>query len=184
MRTIETAETRKRKKKRNTMIMSIFMLVILLMGTVGFAFSFNSGDTGAIGPADGGNTGPYSDRWSYPYGDQILYFRNGPEEVADSEVNIELRINDYSGKDLYIVSSGDSRFEEEIALNLQDFVPRLQRACFGECVEDLPEKDCSDNLIIFEESTNNVAFQDGNCIFIEGDLKTVDAFLYKIFGVI
>ena len=59
---------------------------------------------------------------------------------------------------------------------------RIQDACYGECERDLPEKSCEEKIIVFRESQEKQIYQEGNCIFIDGDLSSVDAFLYKILG--
>ncbi len=52
------------------------------------------------------------------------------------------------------------------------------------CKGDLPIKDCSQNLIIFETGNETRVYSEGNCVFIVGDvLKGSDAFLYKILGI-
>ena len=69
-----------------------------------------------------------------------------------------------------------------ITNNLGRYASRIQEACYGECERDFPEKDCSENLIVFKEMEERKIYQEEKCIFIEGDLLSVDAFLYKIMG--
>ena len=70
---------------------------------------------------------------------------------------------------------------DEISLSLGRYTGRIQEACYGKCDKDLPEKDCTQNLIVWKDSAENKVYSQGKCVFIEGDLRAVDAFLYKIF---
>jgi regulator of sigma D len=57
----------------------------------------------------------------------------------------------------------------------------MQEACYGSCERNLPEKNCTENIIIFKDSKENSVTQQDKCVFIEGDLRTVDAYIYKLF---
>jgi hypothetical protein len=37
-------------------------------------------------------------------------------------------------------------------------------------------------MIVWQKGAENKVYQKDNCVFIEGDMKAADAFLYKIFG--
>ena len=191
MKRIETEEQKERKKKKNTILVSGIMLVILILGTMGFAFSFsslNSNGGGNPGAGEQDNQNPNSGydsslgKYYNKIGDQILYFSNSQQDVLDSKINIQKTLRDYSNQPLYIVSD-DQIFINEVRSTLGLYSQRAQEACLGKCEKDLPVKTCSDNVIVIGQSGNNVAYQDNNCVFIEGNLKTVDAFLYKIFGI-
>ena len=54
----------------------------------------------------------------------------------------------------------------EIAYNLGKFASKVQNACYGQCNEDLPEKTCTDNLIVISYSNTSKVYQQDNCIFI------------------
>jgi len=90
-------------------------------------------------------------------------------------------LNDYAGLPLYIDSDVDS-VSSEVVLTLGRFASRVQGACYGECETDLPEKDCSENLIIIRDSLENRVYQEEKCVFIEGDVATADAFLFRVLG--
>ena len=180
MRRIETEEVRESRRKRNTALVSFVMLLILVFGTVGFAFSYNSGQDDEV---DNDEENIYGDYWSLEVGGATLYFTHGPEEIGDVPIEIRNLLGNYGGEPLYV--SGDILFLREIELSLGKFVSKLQEACYGECERDLPEKDCSEesNLIVFKDADENRVYQEENCVFIEGDLRAVDAFIYKLLGV-
>ena len=100
---------------------------------------------------------------------------------AEIPLEISMKINDFSGKTLYI-DSENLAVNGEILNNLGKYSYRIQEACYGECERNLPEKSCEDNFIVFRESEERNVYQEENCIFIDGDLSSVDAFLYKILG--
>lgn len=101
------------------------------------------------------------------------------------ELAIRKRLNDYIGKPLYFIN--ETIAEQEIWRALASFVQRVQLACLQgmNCTGDLPEKTCSDNVIlIYENFTSNI-LEDENCIFIFSNdtLRDADAFLFRILGV-
>jgi len=181
MRKIETAEELDRKKKRNARVGSIIMLLILVVSSLGYAFMSSDSDTGS---QKKGSNGVYAsgDRWALDISGGSLFFSNPPENVSDIVVDTNLTLEDYYQKPLYIVSE-DGLFGNEISFNLGRYASRIQNACYGNCTYDYPEKDCNENLIVHTESSGNRVYQMQNCIFVDGDLKVLDAFLYKLFGV-
>ena len=98
------------------------------------------------------------------------------------EVNITHNIGNYFSKVLYIDSESDAIWQE-IASNLGRYAERVQLACYGECERNLPEKDCSENIVVWRDSIESVVYQQENCVIIEGDLMAVDAFLYRVLGI-
>ena len=169
MRKIGSEQELEKKRKRTVMILSFFMLVVLVLGTVGYGFIY-SGSSSNAAQEENGISQAQSLSLSYPQ-----------ETVREIPVEITLALNNYIGKTIYI-SSKNPQVTREIAANLGKHSARVQEACYGSCSEDLPEKDCSENLIVWEDSIENKVYQEENCIFIQGDIRAVDAFLYKILG--
>ncbi len=182
MRTLGSDERKEAKRKRQAYWLSMFMLVILVSSTVGFAFlsyggDSSSGETYAEDYAgDGGEYGAYDSDTTLAY---------EPGEVQAVPVSLVKGLTDYIGNPLYIVS--DSRVainEINIALGGQSI--RIQEACLGECDLDLPERSCEegniDNVIVVKESELNNVYEENGCVFIEGKTKAVDAFLYSLFS--
>ncbi|MFH1802153.1 MAG: hypothetical protein ABH864_01740 [archaeon] len=181
MRKIGSEKETEAKRKRNTLILSVFMLIILIGGTAGYAFitssrSNNDPTTTNTGIRQLGN------RWIVTIDGIDLSFANPPESVQDVPVDISVSKSTYRGASIYIVSDNNA-VNIEIATTLGTYTSRVQRACYGPCEDDLPEKDCSENLIIWRDNPENRVYQDENCVFIEGDIRAVDAFLYNALGV-
>ena len=180
MRKLGSEKEIETKRKRNTLLLSIFMLGVLVVGTIGFGFmsSLRTSSNGD-GKKDT-NIRNVGDRWEVIINNQAFYFQNSPDDVKNISVSTYLNLNTYTSKPLYIVSENPA-VTNEIFSNLIRYVPRIQEACYGPCNNsDLPEKNCTDNLIIWRDSLYDKVYQEDNCIFIEGDMKVVDAFLYKL----
>jgi hypothetical protein len=173
MRKVGSLEAQEEAKKRNIMVISIFILVIMVFGTVGFAFSSYSGE-------ERDSIGVDEDR-VIEVGGEKFYLGNSVGDVENISVEVYLSTWDYSGGKLYIDSENQAVFQE-IQFTLGRIADRVQGACYGECERNLPEKNCTSNLIIWKDSPENKVYQEENCVFIEGDLRAVDAFIYKVFG--
>ena len=182
MRRIQTASELNRKEQRNKRLFSLFMLALLLFSTVGFAFLYRSEDNGAEEKNPSGVVQTGENQWSVKLGDgQVLTFRNSPEDVKDIPIDPSIDMSLYSSGIIY-VDANKTLYYQEISYNLGRYVERMQPACYGKCGENLPEKNCSDNMIVFRESKLQKVYKQEKCVFIEGDMKAVDAFLYRLFG--
>jgi len=106
---------------------------------------------------------------------------NSQESVANIQVKSSKSIADYAGKVIYL-DSDSSLVANEIKSTLGLYSSRIQPACFGSCEKNLPELNCSDNLIVWNSSKIDNIYQEDECVFIEGDIKTLDAFIYHTFG--
>ena len=193
MRKIVPAEEEAKKKKRNQIILGVFLALIMVLSTVGFALQ---GDFGNTQNSDqiSGNEAEYN---GYKFVNQNglwvlgnFVFRYTPQQVPDigSGSGIKLAAN-YQGKPAYVYSE-DEGAEIEIAVNLGQLAQRVQKACPEGliCDGNLPVKTCSDNFIIIRESNNsNSITQENNCVFIEGQKEQLtalaDQFLFKTLGV-
>ncbi len=179
MRKIQTEQERERKKKRNNLLLGIFILVILIGSTLGYAIIYAGGfsDTPSQNTQNPENLG----YWSGEYNGQTVYFLNSPENIGNISVETDKAISDYSGKIVY-VDSENPTIINYLSSTLGLFTQKIQEACLGSCERNIPEKTCEENMIIWKDSGENKVYQEKNCVFIEGDLTTVDAFLLKIFG--
>lgn len=175
MRRLETKIESEKKRKRTITTLSIIMLSIMVLSTLGYSFLSNT-ET----PSDEENIIETGNS-QINYGGQTFYLINSREETKDIGINTNILPQAYFGKTLYIVSDNQGIFQE-IASTIGLFSSRVQEACHGPCERNLPEKNCTDNLIIWKESQENKVSQEDNCVFIEGDLRTVDAFIYKLFS--
>ena len=182
MRRIETAKETAIRQKRKAKIISFFMLIILVGSIAGFAFLSNPEDNSQTtnGDTNGEKVQNIGSQWVIKFNGENIILNYGPEDVKNIDVSILYDLNGFYGKDLYIASN-NTGITSEIASTLGRYVSKTQRACYLKCEEDLPEKDCTENLIVYIENKENRVYQQDNCIFIEGDLRAADAFLYKIF---
>ena len=183
MRKILTQAEKERKSQRNVIILSVIMLGLLVLSTVGYAFlsGDKTGNQKSSGSSKATETGGL---WAIQKDGQTFYFVNSTENVENISVNVLVTLANYAGKTLYIASDNNG-IASEIGSNLGKYASRAQKACYGNCTEDLPTKNCTgtDNLIVFNKSETNKVSQRDNCVFIDGDMRAVDAFLYKLLGV-
>ena len=187
MRKIGSEKEIEDKRKRNVQIIGIFILGVLVLGTVGFGFLSGSGSSGNDNSQNvrdenlaNGQVIETGGRWAANLNGQILYFINSPESVKNVSVLIDSDISSLTGKQVYL-DSDNSAIRDEITINLGKYAGRISEACYGACNRDLPEKNCTESIIVWKDKLENKVYQEENCIFIEGDLKAVDAFLYRIF---
>lgn len=189
MRKIESSEEIERKEKRRNKILTFFMLGILVLSTLGFAFFYNSSGTEDSGQNNDANSNgrprveQNGDRWSTRFGEQVLIFSTSPDIAKNISANFSLTLSDFQSSPLYLFIKNDG-IKAEIGSTLGLYTQRVQEACYGKCEDNLPEKNCSSNLIVWKESGENRVYQEEKCIFIEGDIRAADAFLYGVFGII
>ena len=163
--------------------MSGFLLLILVASTLGYAFSVALSNPGAQQAANNQDVDTGQNQYGYKisYQGRDIYLSSSVDEVKDIPIDVSFGMIDYAQMPLYI-DSDNSFITQEIASTIGPFTSRTSEACYGSCDKDLPEKDCSENIIIYTESKENKVYQKEKCVFIEGNLITADAFLYKIFG--
>ncbi|MDO8459672.1 MAG: hypothetical protein Q7S74_01050 [Nanoarchaeota archaeon] len=182
MRKIILKENLERKRKRNVTLASIFLFAILILSTVGFAlFSADQSAQPQTPTNSSGITDLGGGRWGIALGDKSIVLSNSLATVKDIPVEISTNLISYTQSPIYISSKNDA-IAREIANALSSYANRIQNACYGQCEENLPEKTCSDNLIVWVDKTENKVYQKDNCIFIEGDMRAVDAFIYHLLG--
>ncbi len=181
LRKIESREEMERKRKRNTLFLSIIMISILVFSTAGY-FAFKDDSDTQSNTEGVQNMG--GDSWVFKYGEQTVKLSNSPESVKNITVFVNEDISSYSGKIVYVASENDAGLYE-IYSALSGYAGRVQPACYGKCTKDLPEKECNETMIVVKPANaTDMVYQKDSCVFIEGDLKAVDAFLYKIYGII
>ncbi len=182
MRKIESQTDIEKKEKRRKYAISIFMLVVMVASTLGYAFmgseedSFSNEGNGDERVIDTGS------QWAVKVGNSYVYLSFGNEAVKNISVSGIYNLGMFQSKPLYI-SSDNQGAVNEISGSIGLYASRAQEACYGKCEKNLPEKNCNDTLIVFTESSENKVYQKDNCIFIDGDLRAVDAFLYKVFEI-
>jgi hypothetical protein len=180
MKKLESPNDIKRSERNKKIIVGFVLIFLMVFSTIGFALSGIGGGSYGESSSEQGKyfNGQY---WVYPFGSSELYFTNDLEEISFDSLDFEMSFSDYSGRNLYVDSESEAVINE-ISLSLGRFAGRVQKACYKECEKDLPEKDCTENIIVWKQTGINQVTQEGQCIFIDGDLELVDAFLYRIFG--
>jgi nitrate reductase NapE component len=187
MRKIKSQEQIDSERARNIKFMSIFMLVVLLLGTVGYAFSgafgFDGSGSSDSNDLNSGNSEGFTQP-SIIYGNTEIPVTLKKEEVLGVSVEFEKSLSDLTNGKIYIDFGNEGYLVSEIQRSVGLFNSDIRRACYGPCEEDLPERTCKDEgtFIVYRESEQDSVKEEGSCIFIDGDLKAVDAFIYKIFG--
>jgi len=170
MRSLETRASREAKEQGKRRMISIVLLAIMVLSTAGYAFVTFEGHSGPAQAVAGSQL---------TAGGRTFTLANSKEDVSGINAPVSLELQDYLGKNVYI----DSNFpagSREISSTLGTFAGKLQDACYLGCNEDLPEKNCSSLLIVLNSSAPNSISQNENCVFINGNMREVDAFLYKV----
>lgn len=183
MRRIGSDKGSESKKRRNVLI-GIILLALMIFSTLGYAF-ITSDRTSTSNPLSTSNstTAPVNvgGKWIVTIHGQQFLVQHTPEQTSNVSVEITKDLNSYFDQFLYI-DSENQEVTLEISSTLGRFSSRVQEACYGPCERDIPEKDCSVNMIVWRNSSENKVTQQENCIFIEGDLHAVDAFIFKLLG--
>ncbi|MEK6915682.1 MAG: hypothetical protein AABW89_04040 [Nanoarchaeota archaeon] len=172
-----------KSEQRRKRIGGIVIISLLLLSTIGFAISIvGIGGNGASNPGDTQGFSYNGQYWVYSAGSQKYYFTKHVDEINISSYSLDKTLADFAGKQIYIDSEPVGL--QEIYNNLGQYAGKINEACYGPCEKDLPEKDCSsDILIVVRGSLNQSIYEQESCIFIDGDIGTIDAFLYKVLGI-
>jgi len=190
MRKIETKEDINKKKQRNQIIIGLFIILLMIISTIGYSFLQNEeGDK--VQKVRYGNYDfiRSSNFWSTQVSGQNFYFENLPEDVKNvSIIGSVPQISSYLDKPLYFVNYNSAA--QEIIQNFQWYISRYQEVCLNTTVSEncleLPIKDCTSNIIIFDlNQTETRVIVDNNCVYISGDfIKASDVFTYKTLNIL
>ncbi|MBS3089385.1 hypothetical protein J4461_00715 [Candidatus Pacearchaeota archaeon] len=183
MRRIISPEEKINKERSRNKIIVVLMLLLLVGSSAGYAFLSFGGNTNDIQEIAEGEGKAYGDGWIINRDGKQLIFRNSPEEVMNISIDSTKIIEDYSGKPVYISSESEQAMIE-ITNTLGAYASRVQGACYGACEKNLPEKNCSENMIIWRVNESNRVYEENSCVFIDGDMRAVDAFIYRVLGII
>ena len=175
MRHLETQTQKEELERKRARYIGIFLLLIMVVSTAGYALlSYAS-----TSPEPQNPSSDVSGRSSFVVGGQTLSLTYPPEDLVNISMNFNSTLRDYQGIPIY-VSSENQVLLYELSSTLGRFTSKMQKACYGSCTKNLPERNCSDPFIIIHESDELKVSQNNQCIFIQGDLRSVDAFLYRI----
>ncbi|MEK6811056.1 MAG: hypothetical protein AABX96_00950 [Nanoarchaeota archaeon] len=176
----EIAEKEQRRKR----IGGIVIIALLVLSTLGFALSSFGGDNNTQDNLKEGFS--YNGQnWVYTSGSQKYYFINHPDEINTSLEGLTKTLADFAGKQIYVDSELVGGLQE-IYNTLGIYAGKVNEVCYGSCERDLPEREClpdTEPMIIIRENETEGFVEKDNCLFIKGNLKTVDAFLYGVLGI-
>jgi hypothetical protein len=190
IRKIISKEDEEKRRKRNSIIVGIILVSIMVLSTVGYGFGTNFGQNSnsATTLNYNGYDFIYSNGlWIVNVSENTFGFASNPNEVYNisSETGI---LTDYSGKILYLYSE-NSEAESEILRNLYIISSGIIYACpeGQNCGDEIPAKSCDNNFIIIREKSETNVYSDKGCRYIEGSaenlVKITDGFLMKIIGI-
>jgi hypothetical protein len=184
MERIETKEEKEKRQKRKARIFSFIMLAIMVLSTLGYAFiTYEKDSSGSNKNAKGETQEQIGDSlWLLDYNGQQMTLSTSKEAAKNISVELFFDIKNYAGNQVYVSYENYSFVYYEISNTLGGYAKKVAPACLGKCEANLPEKNCTDLLIVYNKSDFNRVYQNENCVFIEGDIRAVDAFLYKIFS--
>ncbi len=185
MRKIKTKEQKEKKQARNKTIISSLLVILLLFSTLGYAFYNTSGEKKNIEYKNIKFSLTQSGFWQSKIQGYDFLTSYTPQETENISGNINLNLQDYFNKPLYLDYQSSSQGIQEISRNLQRFVTRIQFSCINNCSENFPIKNCSqDNIISIKSGNKTLINQQENCIYISGKekdlLRATDAFIYKL----
>ncbi len=175
MKKIMSSEDKERSQHRKKMIGGFIMMFILILSSVGFAF-FSAGDSSPETQEQPVN--PYGFLEIDNNGGKI-YLTNYPSSISGVPVSLDRNI-EYFYNSVLFVDIEDQMMLQQLSLNIQGLPVRLQPACYLSCEEDLPEKTCEDNIIVYRPGEEDKVYHENNCIFIEGGSKAFDSFIYNL----
>lgn len=210
MRPLETQARKEARKKRNQVILGIFISLIMLLSVVGYAFLSSYSEE----LQDQAKYKEYTfkktlDSWQTKVNvgarqiDLITFYL--PSEVENISAEDSLLLSNFIDKTIYIVANNLSERQAatSLAINLEKIVFRMQGACSSEeqeteyCIENnLPIKSCDDatldtTIIMIEEDETlqeaSINYKNG-CLVIKGNgseiIKAAEKAIFMIYGII
>ena len=196
MKKIEIKSETEKREKRNRTIVGVVLVAVLLIGTLGYGFLSRLEAGGANSKKELYNGIEFvmtdSGYWYAAISGYGFYFQHLPKETEIISAPFA-RLEEYYYKPLFFVfNDGDAAAKSEIYRSLKDFTSAYpQDACLaGAACEsnELPEENCSSNIIIFNARNETSISREENCIFIESPAedmtRVADAFLYRLLGII
>src|SRR3989344_2186430 len=180
MRKIKTQETIERAQKRNKIIIGLVFVGLMVISTLGFALLSRS--PSEQNPENkisyNGIDFVYTENnvWQAQIGSATLTTINNPEQTEDIKTDFNFSISEIYSKPLYFafINYSDTQAydsgKSEILRNLAPYIARSSDVCLkGEkCNNDnLAEKNCTSNVIVFKISDTIKTYKTENCVFIE-----------------
>ena len=185
MRKIISQQELDKKRKRNQIILGIFLVFIMFGSVVSFVIPFNT-DTETIEDNqkqtieyNGFEFAKQNDFWILNLNDSSFIFKHNPYETKN--LDFEVSSLDYFQNKPLSVYSENVEAESEVRVNLLQFFSELNFL-------DTEPKNCEENFIIIKASQNNEIIQKSNCIYINGKsedlIKITDEFIFRLLGIL
>jgi hypothetical protein len=173
------------KKKRNQIILGIFLVLIMVISTLGYSLMSNEESNNLKKTEKGLKFIKQNGLWNTIIDGRAVSFQYLPSELSEVVIQGQIGLLQYSGKPLYFTALDSGA--RQVIIFLEPYVLRYQETCVqgSSCSGDLPIKDCSNNIIIpIIEADKTEVYINESCVYLKGDTaKAADAFLYKLFGI-
>jgi len=184
----------KTKKEKKNLFMGIFIIIILVLSTVGFLATMNKDEREEY---KGHTLVKSNEGWALYLEDTTLLLSYHPSELANLTIPAFISLEELSTAEKIYISLDPN---QNLYQPLRDFSQikmsqNLIPACYEELAgcENKPIKNCSDatpqnNVVIFKTGLNETNInQDPNCLTIQGKntlelTKAVDKLLLTILG--
>jgi len=173
-------------KRRNQIILAVFIAVIMVSSIFGLFGSNNESDKIEY---KGKEFVRAQSGWLTHINNKPLYIKYSPEDLANvSMPNVNFR--QYSK--VYISlnpNNRDDRAFYDLDYNIKEYFPTLRNfACYEDIIgcEDLPLKDCKDSsatnlIILMKESNITESSYEDNCLTLNGDItKLIDKIVLQV----
>lgn len=185
MQKIISKEEKDSKQRRNSMIIGIILIAIMVFSTAGYAFfGRENKNTNKISYNNIKFFLLDDGLWHFNLNNEEYATEHNPKETENISFSLTLNKYSYENKPLYFSYDSERQGIDEISRNIGRFAERIQYACMENCTEDYPIKNCSSNIIIIKERNESLIKQEDNCVYIfSNDLKAEDAFIFKILEV-
>ena len=180
--------SKKKSSRRNQIILGVVLVFVMFGSVFGIVVnSFGQNTDSGIIKYNGFEFVEQNGFWVTKIGNLDFVFRNNPKEVENIDGKMEISLENYYDKPIYI-DSKNYEANSEIYNNLGGVVLRIQAGCFEEpCEENVPIKTCEENLIVIKIGDKESITTDGNCVFIQGPESNLtaitDEFLFKLVGI-
>ena len=183
MKKIIIREERERKERKNRTILGIILVGIMVLSSAGYAiYNTEKDDIEKINYKGTEFNLKQDNLWHFTFENKEFSTFYNPEQT-ENIISDNLNLNKFYGGILYFSQDSDTEGINEIFKNIGMFFSRIQEACIEECKEDLPVKNCSDNIILIREASENLIKQEDNCVYILANktetIKASDAFIFK-----
>jgi len=189
MRKIQTAQDLEKKRKRNNLILSVIMVLLIGLSSLGYAIMSRDDktDTTSDSVYSGLKFVKSNGYWATTVNSKLFYFNYLPLELENVSIEGNYSFEDYYQQPVYIFNLNPA--VNGLMYALQNVALRVQEACIvgTKCSNtDLPVKTCDDRIIIFRDANSNITkiTKERNCIFIDGNFfEGTDKLIYRMLNI-